>query len=146
MHGKNAKMIGYDFQLLENELNLDGYFLADTDNKYREQKVYVDLYIPINKTIYLDRSSRSFLYDVENIQNIYDQDMAEHYFQMTINGLDCLDCEDYKFNSDKDSESFNLKIDKSGVRVEVHGDNNEKAEVKIDENGVLIQSSKDTVD
>ncbi len=142
----NAEMISYNFQLTEDELNLDGYFLADSNHKFKEQKIYVDLYIPVNKTIYLDRSTRTFLSDVDNVQNIYYRDMAEHYFKMTANGLTCLDCVGYEFKSTNDSESFKMKIDKSGVHIEVQDEDNTKAEVNIDENGVLIKSSKDSID
>ncbi len=143
---ENAETIGYDFQLFEDELRLDGYFLADVKNKFREQKIYIDLYIPKNKTIYLDKTTRSFLYDVDNTQNIYDRDMAKHYFKMTESGLTCLDCEGYEFSSsNNDSDSFNMKIDKRGVHIEVQDDNNIKAEVKIDENGLTITSAKDSI-
>jgi len=143
---ENAQMISYDFDLMDNELNLNGYFLADADHKYREQKVYVDLYIPIDKIVLFDKSARTFIYDVENIQDIYDRDMAEHYFKMTSKGLTCLDCDDDLMNGSEDNESFNMKIDRSGVRIKVQDKDNDKAEVKIDENGVLISSSKDSVE
>jgi hypothetical protein len=142
---ENAEIIDFDVQLIEGELKLDGYFLADADNKFREQKIYVDLYIPINKTVYLDKSTRTFLYDVENIHNIYDRDMADHYFRMTAEGLTCLDCEGYEFNNTDNAESFKMQIDKSGVHIEIQDEGNEKAEVNIDENGILIKSSKDSI-
>ena len=141
----NAETIQYGFELLENELRLNGYFLADVKNKFKEQKVYVDLYIPENQIIYLNKSTRSFLYDVDNTQNIYDRDMAKHYFKMTENGLTCLDCKEYEIENTGDADSFNMKIDKKGVHIEVQDDNNEKAEVKIDENGLTITSSKDSI-
>ncbi len=145
MARENAQMISYDFDLNDNELNLDGYFLADADHKYREQKVYVDLYIPIDKTIYFDKSARTFIYDVENIQDIYDRDMVEHYFKMTSKGLTCLDCDDYEISKSRDDESFNMKIDKSGIRIEIQDKDKDKAEVKIDENGILIKTETDSV-
>ena len=142
---ENAEMIGYDFQLLDTELRLDGYFLTDVKNKFREQKVYIDLYVPENQVIYLDQTTRSFLYDVDNSQNIYDRDMAKHYFKMTGNGLTCLDCDEYDFRNEEEPESFNMKIDKNGVRIEVQNESEENAEVKIDENGLTIIKSKDTL-
>ena len=71
--------------------------------------------------------------------------MAKHYFKMTDNGLTCLDCEDYEFRNNDDSDAFNLKIDKKGVHIEVKDENNEKVEVKINENGLVITSSKDSI-
>ena len=144
---ENAELIGYDFNLLENDLRLNGYFLTDIKNKFREQKIYVDLYLPEDQVIYLDKSTRSFLYDISNIQDLYDRDMAKHYFKMTDEGLTCLDCDSFEAHSDNnsDTESFNMKIDTDGVHIEIHDNNNEKAEVKIDENGIVIEKTKDSI-
>jgi hypothetical protein len=43
------------------------------------------------------------------------------------------------------AESFNMKIDKKGVHIEIVDDKNKKAKVKIDENGVLIEKSSDSI-
>ena len=150
----NAGLIEYDFELSGNTLQLSGYFLSDLNNKFSEQKVYVDLYLPEGQVIYLDSSSSSFLYDVDNVQNIYDHDMAGHYFQMTREGLSCMDCEDYELNdsdwssesdTDSDAESFNMKIDEKGVHIEIQDDANEKAEVKIDKDGIIVRSAQDSI-
>ena len=98
--------------------------------------------------IYLDESSRTFLYEVDNIQGVYDNDMAGHHFKMTQDGLDCLDCEEFEINTssrESDPESFNMKIDEKGVHIEIKDEDSEKAEVRIDENGVLVRSSKDSI-
>jgi len=71
--------------------------------------------------------------------------MAKHYFKMTENGLTCLDCDEKIIRKSNDSESFNMKIDKRGVHIKVQDENREKAEVKIDENGITITSSKDSI-
>ena len=141
----NAELIDYNYELLSKELRLDGYFLTSVKNKFREQKIYIDVYIPEGQVIYLDKSTRSFLYDVDNTQNIYDSDMAKHYFMMRDEGLTCLDCSELSSLDKNDKESFNMKIDKKGVHIEVIGDDSEKAIVKIDENGLLIESSKDSI-
>ena len=152
----NAGMIEYDFNLQGNELQLSGYFLSDLNTKLSEQKVYVDLYLPVGQVIFLNPTSSSFLYDVDNVQNVYDHDMAGHYFRMTREGLSCLDCEEYEFNnsdweseadwdSDSDPESFNMKIDDKGVHIEIQDETNEKAEVKIDKDGIIVRSAQDSI-
>jgi hypothetical protein len=60
--------------------------------KYSSPKIDIILYIPENKVVYLDHSTGSFLYDVTNLQDIYDTDMANHYFIMNNEGFNCLDC------------------------------------------------------
>ena len=107
--------------------------------------MYVDLYIPEGQVVYFDNSTKTFLYDVDNIQNIYDNDMAKHYFVMTEDGLNCMDCRDYEMNIENDSDSFNMKIDEKGVHIEIQEDSNERTEVKIDERGVIVKSVNDSI-
>jgi len=141
----NADLITYSYKLEDDELRLDGYFLSDIENKSAEQRVYVDLYLPEGQVVYLDNSTRTFLYDVDNTQNIYDNDMAKHYYIMTRDGLSCLDCEDHEINIGDETDSFNMKIDEGGVHIEIQEDSKEKTEVKIDKNGVLVKSAKDSI-
>lgn len=141
----NADLITYNYKLDDDELRLDGYFLSDIENKSAEQRVYVDLYLPEGQVVYLDTSTRTFLYDVDNTQNIYDNDMAKHYFIMTRDGLSCMDCEDHEINITDETDSFNMKIDEGGVHIEIQDDSREKTEVKIDKNGVLVKSAKDSI-
>jgi len=149
---ENASGIDYTSQINDKDVILDGYFLTDPKSELLSRKDYVkvDLYLPVGKVIYLDRSLRSFLYDVKNIQNVYDSDMVKHYYRITEEGLDCLDCEAMvedveNAEKDKDPESFNMKIDEDGVHIKVVNDRNEKAEVKVDQNGVKIESTKDSL-
>jgi succinate dehydrogenase/fumarate reductase cytochrome b subunit len=141
----NADLIRYGYELLESDLRINGYFLAELNNRFTEQRVYVDLYLPEGQVVFLDNSTRTFLYDVDNIQNIYDNDMAEHYFKMTHEGLSCLDCSDDVINIDHNEDSFNMKIDEDGVNIHIQEDGKEKSEVKIDASGVVVKSKKDSV-
>jgi len=152
----NAREIDHDFYINDKDLELNGYFLTDVINKFREQKIYIDLFIPTGQTIFLDKTTKSYLYDIDNIQDVYDRDMIKHYYKMTDEGLDCLDCNseddneikvsgDNEINLTGDNESFNMKIDKKGVHIEIKDENNERAEVRIDEKGILIEKTKDTI-
>ncbi len=95
--------------------------------------------------IYLDNSTKSFLYDVDNIQSIYDNDMVKHHFKMTSEGLSCLDCSANEINVGHEDDSFKMKIDEQGVHIEIQEEGNEKSEVKIDRSGVVVKSTKDTI-
>jgi len=136
----NAETIEYQFNLINNDLLLNGYFLTDFKNMVKEQQIDITVYIPINTIIYLDGSTRTFLDDVDNIQNVYDRDMPKHYYKMTENGLECLDCDPSIFGEryKKENEHFKLNIDSNGVEINVNdGDNN--AAIKIDEKGLKIE-------
>ena len=138
----DAKAIEYQFNLKDNNLLLNGYFLSDFKNKFKDQIVKITVYLPINSVVYLDRSTRTFLDDVDNIQDVYDRDMPKHYYKITENGLDCLDCNPsiYGDNYKDKQENFNLKIDEDGVELKINNNNGKSdAKVKIDENGIIIQ-------
>lgn len=136
----DAEAIEYQFNLNNKDLLLNGYFLTDFKNKFKEEMIDITIYLPENSIIYLDSSTNTFLDDVENIQNIHDRDMPKHYYKMTENGLECLDCDSNVFGEDYKNENdhFKLNIDDSGVEIKIN-DGEDKAEVKIDQNGVKIQ-------
>jgi phage shock protein PspC (stress-responsive transcriptional regulator) len=136
---KDAESIEYEFSLNEKDLLLNGYFLSDLKNKFKDQLIDITVYLPINSVVYLDSSTKTFLNDVDNVQNIYDGDMPKHYFKMTEKGLKCLDCNPSIFGDEfkKDNENFKLKIDEKGVEIKVNDGEND-AQVSIDENGVKI--------
>ena len=128
---KDAEAIEYEFNLTNNELLLNGYFLSEFKNKFKEQSIDVTIYLPKNSIIYLDNSTRSFLNDVDNVQQVNDRDMPKHHFKMTENELECLDCNENIFgdNYNKKQANFNLNIDENGLKVKV---NDENVEVNFD--------------
>ena len=66
--------------------------------------------------------------------------MPKHYFRMTEDGLECLDCDPSLFSDEykRNNELFNLNIDENGVEIKVNDGEND-AEVKIDGNGISIK-------
>ncbi len=90
---KNAETIEYNYELDGNTLTLDAYFLSKSKYRFKDEIIYVTVYIPENKTIYFDNSTRGFLAAIYDVDGMYDRDMADHYFLMTGEGLDCSDCE-----------------------------------------------------
>lgn len=134
---QDAEAIEYQFNLTNKELLLNGYFLSDFKNKFKDQLIDATVYLPLNSVIYLDASTKSFLDDVDNVQNIYDRDMPKNYYKMTENGLECLDCDSTIFGDDYKEQNFRLKIDNEGVEVNINREDG-KAEVIINENGVKI--------
>ena len=78
---------------LTEDQNKDVIFLTDIKNMAKDQLIDITIFLPVNTILYLDGSTRTFLDDVDNIQNIHDRDMPKHYYKMTENGLECLDCD-----------------------------------------------------
>jgi hypothetical protein len=133
----DAEAIEYQFNLTNKELLLNGYFLSDFKNKFKDQLIDITVYLPLNSVVYLDASTKSFLDDVDNVQSIYDRNMPKHYYKMTENGLECLDCDSAIFGDDYKEQNFRLKIDNEGVEVNINREDG-KAEVIINENGIKI--------
>ncbi len=91
--------------------------------------------------MYFDNTSKSFLYDVKNKQNIYDSDMANHYYYMSSEGFECTDCDAIDEEPDEDrfdDEGVNLDINKKGVKLSIK-DGKDKVKVKIDEDGIELR-------
>ncbi|MFO7673179.1 MAG: PspC domain-containing protein [Lutibacter sp.] len=129
----DAESIEYKFNLTEKNLLLNGYFLSDLKNKFKDQLIDVTIYLPVNSVVYLDGSTQTYLNDVDNVQNIYDGDMPKHYYKMTENGLECLDCDPSIYGDDfkNNNENFNLNIDENGIEIKVN-DGEKDAKVKIE--------------
>ena len=142
-HGKtrslakeNARKIEYQFNLTDKNLQLNSFFLNDFPNGFFDQDIDVILYLPEGYTVYLDKSTKYYLDDVANVQNIYDHSMVRHHYIMTDSELDCLDCDESDYNDD--DENVHLKIDDDGMHLKINSEDGE-AEVRIDENGVTIK-------
>ena len=139
---KNAEAIEYQFELKEDhKLALNGYFLSDLKNKFNDLSIDITIYLPLNYVIYLDESTKTFLNDVDNVQDIYDRDMSRNYYKMTSKGLSCLDCDSAIFSEgfNKENGSFNMKIDEDGLKINVNEGKTNDAEIKIDKSGVSIK-------
>lgn len=91
---KNAEKIEYNFEISENTIVLNAYYLSDLKNIWKDEEVNITLYFPKGITVYFDNSIKNFLDNVENETDIYDKDMANHHFIMTNKTLKCTDCGD----------------------------------------------------
>ncbi len=89
---KNASEINYKYLFNNRILTLDGYFLSQYKNMYKEEEVYITLYVPENTSIFFENSSKTFLYEINNTDEIYERDMINHHFTMTKKGFKCTDC------------------------------------------------------
>jgi phage shock protein PspC (stress-responsive transcriptional regulator) len=141
---ENASKIRYSYVQRDSVISLEKFFTIDKMDKYRAQKVQILLKVPVGGQVYLDPSLRSFIYDIDNIQNVYDADMLGRSWKMTSRGLTCLDCDGTEESIDGgrmhfyDDDGSHIRIDESGVHIS--GPDGEK--VAIDSNGVIIHDGK----
>ena len=144
---ENASHIHYSYVQKDSIISLERFFTLDKLEKYRAQKVQVLLKVPVGGEVHLDRSLDSYIYDIDNIQNIFDADMLGRTWVMTNKGLSCVDCDGTESSIDgekihlyDDEDGSHIRIDDSGVHIS--GPDGEK--VAIDSNGVVIHDGKKT--
>ena len=89
----NASHINYSIGI-ENDsiLKLSRTFNLGPEANFRNQRILLLLQVPMGKSVKLDVSVKEQLYDIENVQNIYDDEMSDRTWTMTTDGLSCNDC------------------------------------------------------
>lgn len=93
MAKNNAKKIAYDFKIIDDSIVLDAFFLSDFKNLWKDENVTITLFAPTNSTVFFNNTTRNFLYNIDNTNDIKDKDMANQYFRMTETTLECTNCE-----------------------------------------------------
>ncbi|QYJ68386.1 PspC domain-containing protein [Flavobacterium litorale] len=90
---KRAELIAYNFENEENTLILDNYLTTDRENKYRNQKVELFLYLPVG-THFLPDSSVKHYDETDNsfFDLWYD---SENMYRMDKNDVKCITCDHY---------------------------------------------------
>jgi phage shock protein PspC (stress-responsive transcriptional regulator) len=143
-HGKEkriayerAKEINYSYQLDSTELILDELFYLNGDQKFRVQEIEIIVKVPKGKTVYLDRSLKNVVYDIDNVTNTYDQDMLGRRWKMNDRELECVDCEGIENNNAEEKvEKDHVKINSEGIEVK----DKDGTHIKIDEHGLNINN------
>ncbi len=122
-----ASRINYSFSQKDSVFSFNRLFTVDKDQRFRNQHVQLLLKIPVGKRVHLDGLMKGFIYDIDNVDDIYESDMLNRTWEMSEKGLKCIDCT---------GEENSI----SGARVYVHGDEDGE-DVNIDESGVHIHGS-----
>lgn len=89
----NADAVRYEVQIQDSVITVPIYYILTENEKFRAQRIDVILYLPSSHSVYFDYSIADYLYDVDNIQNMWDLDMAGKLWHMTEEGLSCDGCE-----------------------------------------------------
>lgn len=154
-HGKSfaeanerAKKIKYGFKIVGNELLLDNYFLTDTKNKLRNQRVDIYLYLPNGIVYYPDANVEHYL-DGSNADFDYYYGPEGYKYKVESSGLKCLDCPEKENSNDVQTEEINITDTNDTVKtvsVKVNGKEilndtkGKKSKLTIDSNGIIIKT------
>jgi len=84
---KNVEQIEYNFAQKDSTLKFDPYYFLKDNAKWREQDVSMILKVPEGKSVYLNKNLTDIIYDIDNMENVWDGDMVGKMWTMTANGL-----------------------------------------------------------
>ncbi len=87
-----AEQIEYEFNITDNVLTFDPYFVVRKEDGWRMQDVMIRLLLPQGKSVFSGKSTDAILDDVQNVTNTHDRDMARHTWRMERDGLTCTSC------------------------------------------------------
>ena len=100
-------------------LRLSEYFTVPKESLYRGQDLKVTLRLPVGATVYLDESIENIMYDIRNVQDMSDDDMLGHLWEMTPEGLSCTDCSTIQYYNTKEiEESIEDNLDEMEESIE----------------------------
>ena len=83
----NLEKIEYQFTQADSVVKFDPYFTLGENARWRKQEVDITVRVPVGKSIYLDEEMIRIIYDIDNVNNIWDGDMVGKYWVMTEDGL-----------------------------------------------------------
>lgn len=84
----NANDLVYNFDIKNNQILLDSYFLSEYKNMFKDEDINIIIFIPNGSQIQLDSSTKNYLYRIENVEGTYSRDLAGNNYKMTDNGLE----------------------------------------------------------
>jgi phage shock protein PspC (stress-responsive transcriptional regulator) len=133
-----AEGVDYSYAFNNNELLLNGYFLTDTENKFRDQEVQLTVYLPEGSIVNIDDNTYSFHRNYSQYKDIIDNGFEDHYLKVIKDDVICLDCADegkLKINIDVRKEGVKFKLDDKGLEIE-----DEDVKAVIDSSGISIKT------
>jgi phage shock protein PspC (stress-responsive transcriptional regulator) len=87
----SANAIDYQFGMLNNEITLDNFLKTDLKNKFRNQEVKLQIYLPQGQFFKLQSDNDNLIPIISEAVNM-NSNNNENLYQMTQNGIQCLNC------------------------------------------------------
>ncbi|TDU39578.1 phage shock protein C (PspC) family protein [Gelidibacter sediminis] len=148
-----AEKINYNYKIVGNRLELDGYLTTAFKNKFRDQEVEITLYLPEGTVLFADQNTHSFHRNRYSHSTSSDSKLKGHYLQMVNEEMKCLDCpEEFDLNIDNDTPG--IRINENGISIkndtdtlEINQDgiksSSNRVKVNIDSNGINITTDNE---
>ena len=143
---ERAQKIKYNFKFIGNELILDNYFLTNSGNKLRGQKIEVYLYLP-NGIVYYPNENVEHYLSGDNADFDYYYGPEGYKYKVNNSELKCLNCptDENEYNDVKGATVNVVSDSIITTTIKVNGEEviiNEKStsgRLTTDKNGVIIK-------
>lgn len=157
LEAKNrAEAIAYNYEFDNNTLKLDGYFLADVDDKYRDQQLEITLYLPVGSYLFAENNTYSFHRNTSRYRDILKNGDEGHYLEILDGDTNCSTCKSSFKTDDEieyqvidwDDENWQetwrdgnrVKIDRDGIDINIT-DEKDSVRVNINRKGVRVKTN-----
>jgi len=139
-----AANINFEYKLDGNLLKLNNHFLIPNNNKHRDQRVEITIYLPEGSFLIADKNTyRYHSNDSYRYNDILDHGMENKYLEVKNNELICNSCPD-KDNND-DNFNIDVNINKDGAKLKINADGLEASTnsnaIKIDDTGIKSKTN-----
>lgn len=122
---ERATKINYNFEIKNNKLLLNNYFLSPEAAQFRGQEIKIYLYLPKGTLFKTDNSVEHYDYSDNDYFNLH-YSSSNYVYKVGNEKVNCLNCP-------KDEDEFNQVDSNFEERIE-------NTTIKINENGVSIQN------
>jgi len=144
---KRAEKIRYNFEIQGNTLILDNYLLTDIENKFRNQKVKIFLYLPEGTIIHPDENTAEYL-DNDYSNYYFYSNSDQNYYKMEKEELKCLNCpvddEDWEEEAtdSTDTHTTTVTLNEKGLQIKESKKvtNKEVEGIKVTDDEVIIKT------
>lgn len=106
-----ANQLAYDVIINDSVIEIPLYYLLGNEDKFRDQEVYIVMYLPVGSSVYIEDNLAEYLDDVKNLQHTWDWEMTGQYWDMTERGLSCRGCEIPQPDGNELRKEFDLEKD-----------------------------------
>jgi phage shock protein PspC (stress-responsive transcriptional regulator) len=144
---QRAEKINYKFEIKENHLILDNYFLTDVKNKFRGQEVDIYLYLPEGQLFKPDASVQDYDDSENEFFNLHFS--GDYNYKVEGSKIKCLNCPadendhgDVDYDNEGDNTIDNDTIKEVSIKIngkEVLNGKKNNGKLTTDKNGVIIK-------
>jgi phage shock protein PspC (stress-responsive transcriptional regulator) len=139
-----AKDIDYSYRFNNNTIELDGFFTASIDDKYRDQEIEIIIYLPKESILWADKNTYSYHRNSSRYNDILNNGDEEHYLIINEDKTQCLDCPDSDIDFEYNSSNNKWELDVKENFKEIDKESKTKSHIIIDKNGVDININEDS--